>query len=195
VSGYNFTDRVRQTLRLAREQAALLQQEHVGPEHILLGLLEEGGGLAVTLLDELAVDRERLGEAVRRSAPVGTRADRTWPADLPYSPVAKRVLELAVTEARDLGHAYVGTEHVLLALLHRESVPAVSELERGGARLDSARAACRRLTGTGRERAHSSGRQESPRAGASGRLALVLAAAALIIALLALALVVARFGR
>ena len=198
--GYNFTDRVRKALRVARERAAGLQQEHVGPEHLLMGLLEESGGLAAAVLDELAVDRARLIEAVRGSATVGTRADRTWPADLPYSATAKRVLELAVTEAQALGHSYVGTEHLLLGLLHRDAIPAVTHLEQGGVRLDAAREACRRVTrarpdptspsGMGRH-----GSTSHPGSSSAGRVALVLSAAALLIALLALVLVVARFGR
>jgi ATP-dependent Clp protease ATP-binding subunit ClpA len=194
MSGYDFTDRVRRALRLAREQAATLRQDHVGPEHLLLGILEEGEGIAISVLDDLGVDRHRLRRDVQASAPVGSRDDRSWPADLPYSASAKRALELAVSEAQELHHTYVGTEHVVLGLLHREAVPAATCLERGGARLEAARDACRRLSGAtpGPSRIAA----EDPRSDrAPARIAVVLSVVALLVALLALVLVITRFGR
>ena len=123
MNGYNFTERVRKSLALARENASRRQHEYVGAEHILLGILEEGEGVATAVLQNLGIDLDELKLTV---------AGRTMPAssgptgpDLPYTSRAKKVLELAMAEARDLNHSYLGTEHVLLALLREENgIPA-----------------------------------------------------------------------
>lgn len=141
MNGYNFTERVRRVLQIAREEAFELRHEYVGTEHILLGLCREGEGVAAAALDRLDVDRSRVRDAVLEVVKPGPadassvaaasggilgaiadtigmgRRDRV---DLPYTSRAKRVLELAMSEARDLHHSYVGTEHLLLGLLKEE---------------------------------------------------------------------------
>ncbi len=145
MNGYNFTDQVRRALQLAREQATALRQEYVGAEHLLLGLLQEGDGVATAILTDLAVEPEALLRRAQASVKVGHHDPAPGPPDLPYSSKAKKVLEFAMGEARELGHQYVGTEHLLLGLLHPESVPAVTVLTEMGVALDRARDACRRL--------------------------------------------------
>jgi len=103
---------------MAREEAARLHHEYVGTEHILLGLIREGEGVAAAVLTNLNVDLEDIQQKIeRRSRREGRRRRRS---DLPYTSRAKKVLELAMTEARELNHSYVGTEHLLLGLLREE---------------------------------------------------------------------------
>jgi ATP-dependent Clp protease ATP-binding subunit ClpA len=115
-----FTERARQVVVLAQEEARTLKHDRIGPEHLLLGLLREGGGPVVPALESFDITLERVrGEVVRI---VGVGQD-VASGQMPFTPDAKRVLELAMQEARGLGHNYIGTEHLLLALLaHREAV-------------------------------------------------------------------------
>src|SRR5712691_4214768 len=112
MNGYNFTDRVRKVLQMAREEAARLHHAYVGTEHILLGLVREGEGVAVAVLTNLNVDLEEIRQKVEETAKKGKVAAAG--PDLPYTSRAKKVLELAMSEARELNHSYVGTEHLLL---------------------------------------------------------------------------------
>jgi ATP-dependent Clp protease ATP-binding subunit ClpA len=134
MNGYNFTERVRRVLSRAREEAVALRHEYVGTEHILLALLE-GGGVAQATIENLGVHtadvRKKIIDTVVPGradsiSTVGTSAgileaiaDTIFPRgpDLPYTSRAKKVLELAMTEARTLSHSYVGTEHVLLGVM------------------------------------------------------------------------------
>ena len=113
MNGYNFTDRVRKVLQMAREEAARLHHEYVGTEHILLGLIREGEGVAAAVLTNLNVDLEEIQQKIEETVKKGKAAAAAGP-DLPYTSRAKKVLELAMTEARELNHSYVGTEHLLL---------------------------------------------------------------------------------
>jgi len=115
MNGYNFTDRVRKVLQMAREEAARLHHEYVGTEHILLGLIREGEGVAAAVLTNLNVDLEDIQQKIEETVKKGKAAAAAGP-DLPYTSRAKKVLELAMTEARELNHSYVGTEHLLLAV-------------------------------------------------------------------------------
>ena len=144
--GYNFTERVRKTLAMAREEAVRLNHEYVGTEHILLGLIREGEGVAAVVLQNLQVDLDDVRESVERHVKKGIRAD-VGP-DLPYTTRAKKVLELAMDEARELNHEYVGTEHLLIGLVREERGIAAQVLEAAGANLDSVRAETLRLLGT-----------------------------------------------
>src|ERR671916_550877 len=119
MNGYNFTDRVRKVLQMAREEAARLHHEYVGTEHILLGLIREGEGVAAAVLTNLNVDLEDIQQKIEETVKKGKAAAAAGP-DLPYTSRAKKVLELAMTEARELNHSYVGTEHLLLGLLREE---------------------------------------------------------------------------
>src|SRR5580765_5237174 len=109
MNGYNFTDRVRKVLQMAREEAARLHHEYVGTEHILLGLIREGEGVAAAVLTNLNVDLEEIQQKIEETVKKGKAAAAAGP-DLPYTSRAKKVLELAMSEARELNHSYVGTE-------------------------------------------------------------------------------------
>jgi ATP-dependent Clp protease ATP-binding subunit ClpC len=148
MNGYNFTDQVRRALQQAREQATALRREHVAPEHLLLGILHECDGVLAATLNDLAVEPDQLLRTVQASVTVGQHDPGPGPPDLPYTSTAKKSLEFAMQEARELGHSYVGTEHLLLGLLHLEAVPAVAEIAKLGVTLPRAREACQRRAGT-----------------------------------------------
>jgi len=147
MNGYNFTERVRKVLAMAREEAARLHHEYVGTEHILLGLIREGEGVAAAVLQNLSVDLEEIQQKIEETVKKGKAAQATGP-DLPYTSRAKKVLELAMAEARELNHSYVGTEHLLLGLLREEKGIAAQVLTEIGVNLDAARTETLRLLGT-----------------------------------------------
>ena len=147
MNGYNFTERVRKVLAMAREEAARLHHEYVGTEHILLGLVREGEGVAAAVLQNLSVDLEEVQQKIEETVKKGKAAQATGP-DLPYTSRAKKVLELAMGEARELNHSYVGTEHLLLGLLREEKGIAAQVLTDAGVNLEAARAETLRLLGT-----------------------------------------------
>jgi ATP-dependent Clp protease ATP-binding subunit ClpC len=147
MNGYNFTERVRKVLAMAREEAARLHHEYVGTEHILLGLIREGEGVAAAVLQNLSVDLDEIQQRIEETVKKGKAAQTTGP-DLPYTSRAKKVLELAMSEARELNHSYVGTEHLLLGLLREEKGIAAQVLTDAGVNLDAARAETLRLLGT-----------------------------------------------
>jgi ATP-dependent Clp protease ATP-binding subunit ClpC len=147
MNGYNFTERVRKVLAMAREEAARLHHEYVGTEHILLGLIREGEGVAAAVLQNLNVDLDEVQQRIEDTVKKGKAATATGP-DLPYTSRAKKVLELAMAEARDLSHSYVGTEHLLLGLLREEKGIAAQVLTDAGVNLDAARTETLRLLGT-----------------------------------------------
>ncbi len=147
MNGYNFTERVRKVLAMAREEAERLRHEYVGTEHILLGLIREGEGVAAAVLQNLSVDLDEIQQKIEDTVKKGKAAAATGP-DLPYTSRAKKVLELAMAEARDLAHNYVGTEHLLLGLLREEKGIAAQVLTDAGINLDAARAETLRLLGT-----------------------------------------------
>src|SRR5215213_6871345 len=109
MNGYNFTERVRKVLAMAREEAARLHHEYVGTEHILLGLIREGEGVAAAVLQNLSVDLDEIQQKIEDTVKKGKASQTTGP-DLPYTSRAKKVLELAMSEARELSHSYLGTE-------------------------------------------------------------------------------------
>ena len=147
MNGYNFTERVRKVLAMAREESARLRHEYVGTEHILLGLLGEGEGVGATVLQNLDLDLDdlkyRIEEIVKKGKP-GTSAG----PDLPYTSRAKKVLELAMSEARELNHSYVGTEHLMLGLIREQKGIAAQILADAGVTIDNARAETLRILGT-----------------------------------------------
>ena len=153
MNGYNFTERVRKVLALAREESARLHHEYVGTEHILLGLLREGEGVASTVMLNVGIDVDAVASLLEQTVKRGNSATVTGP-DLPYTSRAKKVLELAMAEARDLNHTYVGTEHLLLGLIREEKGIAAQVLVDAGLTLDVARAEVLRILGTETE-AHS----------------------------------------
>ena len=147
MNGYNFTDRVRKVLQMAREEAARLHHEYVGTEHILLGLIREGEGVAAAVLQNLNVDLDDIQQKIEETVKKGKAAAAAGP-DLPYTSRAKKVLELAMTEARELNHSYVGTEHLLLGLLREEKGIAAQVLTDAGVSLEASRAETLRLLGS-----------------------------------------------
>lgn len=166
MNGYNFTERVRKVLAMAREEGARLRHEYIGTEHILLGLIREGEGVAATVLQNLSIELDDLEQKIEQVVKKG-RAGQTTGPDLPYTSRAKKVLELAMEEARDLHHAYVGTEHLLLGLLREERGIAAQVLVDAGVTLDRARGETLRVLGTempGVSRASQASRQASMRA-------------------------------
>ncbi|HSQ29681.1 MAG TPA: ATP-dependent Clp protease ATP-binding subunit [Gemmatimonadaceae bacterium] len=147
MNGYNFTERVRKVLAMAREEAARLHHEYVGTEHILLGLIREGEGVAATVLQNLSVELDDIQQKIEETVKKGKAGQASGP-DLPYTSRAKKVLELAMSEARELNHSYVGTEHLLLGLLREEKGIAAQVLTDAGVNLDAARAETLRILGT-----------------------------------------------
>src|SRR5512141_3192648 len=147
MNGYNFTERVRKVLAMAREEAARLHHEYVGTEHILLGLIREGEGVAATVLQNLSVELDEIQQKIEETVKKGKAAQTTGP-DLPYTSRAKKVLELAMSEARELSRSYVGTEHLLLGLLREEKGIAAQVLTDAGVNLEAARAETLRILGT-----------------------------------------------
>ena len=145
MNGYNFTDRVRMVLKMSRDEAVRLRHEQVDTEHLLFAMIRESEGIACAVLQQalqtsdLSVLRQRIENAV-------TPGRKRMPADdLPYTRAAKKVLELAMTEARELNHAYVGTEHLLLGLLREGKGIAAEVLSDLGVTLEGARAETLRL--------------------------------------------------
>ena len=143
--GYNFTERTRHVLQLAREEAQRLHHEYVGTEHILLGILHNGDGVATAALFALNVNADALAGAIVRTVSQGS-APPSGP-DLPYTSRAKKVLELAMSEARELHHSYVGTEHLLIGLVREGNGVAAQVLSDAGVTLDRLRAQTLRLVG------------------------------------------------
>ncbi|MGH3140485.1 MAG: Clp protease N-terminal domain-containing protein, partial [Gaiellales bacterium] len=109
-----FTERARQVVVLAQDEARTLKHNYIGTEHILLGLLREEEGLAARVLDTLDITVEEVRAQVARIVGQG---DEVTTGQIPFTPRAKKVLELALREALSLGHNYIGTEHILLGLL------------------------------------------------------------------------------
>ena len=110
-----FTDRAKRILFLAREEARRMQHDYVGTEHILLAIIREGEGVATAVLLNLGITTEPLKRRVEDMVPPG--GGSLMMGDLPYNASARRAMEFAVEEARNLQHNYVGTEHLLLGLL------------------------------------------------------------------------------
>src|SRR5690242_15672381 len=112
----NFTPRAQQVLALARKEADRFNHNFVGTEHLLLGLIRLGQGTAVTVLRKMGFDLGTVRAEVEKL--VGTGPDQKMIGTIPYTPRVKKVLSLAAKEAKALNHTYVGTEHILLGLLH-----------------------------------------------------------------------------
>src|SRR6059036_2228429 len=111
----NFTPRAQQVLALARKEADRFNHNFVGTEHLLLGLIKLGQGVAVNVLQKLGLDLDTVRMEVEKQ--VGTGPDQKMIGNIPYTPRVKKVLALAAKEAKALNHTYVGTEHILLGLL------------------------------------------------------------------------------
>jgi hypothetical protein len=138
-----FTDRARKVMQLANQEAQRLDHEYIGTEHILLGLVREGSGVAVAVLKNLGVEPRTITQEVERliqkDSPCGVSVTGTNP----QTPRAKRIIEYAMEESRNLNHAFVGTEHILLGLLRDDLGLAVQVLMNLGLRLEKVRAEIR----------------------------------------------------
>ncbi len=132
-----FTERARRVIILAQEEAKRLNHSAVGTEHILLGIIREGEGVASKVLESLNISPERVRAEIEGA--IG-RGERSPHEEVAFTPRAKKVLELALDEARRLGHNYIGTEHLLLGLIREGEGVAARVLEAMGADLDRVRA-------------------------------------------------------
>ncbi len=133
----NFTPRAQMVLALARQEADRLHHNFVGTEHLLLGIIKLGQGTAVTVLLKLEINLEALRAEVEKQS--GAGPDQKTVGNIPYTPRVKRVLALAAQEARGLNHQYVGTEHMLLGLLHEGDGVAARVLLQFGVQLEKTR--------------------------------------------------------
>jgi ATP-dependent Clp protease ATP-binding subunit ClpC len=142
---YNFTERTRKVLRMAREEADRLHHEYIGTEHLLLGLIREGEGVGGAVLRGLGVDARAIRRKIEETVKTGSAGQASgWP-DLPYSSRSKKVLELAMQESVALGHDYVGIEHLLLGLCVEGKGIAAQVLHEAGCTPDKARAEVLRI--------------------------------------------------
>ena len=132
-----FTERARKVMTLARQEAQKLNNDYIGTEHILLGLVQEGSGVAAQVLKNLEVDLRKVRAEVERLVEQGTSP--VTGTQLPFTPRAKRVLELALEEAQNLGHNYIGTEHLLLGLIRESDGPAAHVLQNLGVKPEEVR--------------------------------------------------------
>src|SRR5947208_1361579 len=132
-----FTDRARRVVVLAQEKARMLSHNYIGTEHILLGLIHEGEGVAAKALESLGISLEAVRSQVEEIIGQGQQAPS---GHIPFTPRAKKVLELSLREALQLGHSYIGTEHMLLGIVREGEGVAAQVLERGGVTLDAVRA-------------------------------------------------------
>ncbi len=113
-----FTERARKVIILAREEAEKSQHEYLGTEHLLLGVLKDSGGVAISVLQRLGVDLNQIRQEVERNLPASSNT--LIIGDIPFTSRAKKVLEYSVEEARSMGHSYIGTEHLLLGLVREK---------------------------------------------------------------------------
>ncbi len=137
-----FTERARRVLTLAQEEALRFNHNYIGTEHLLLGLVREGEGVAAKVLGNLGVELNKVRSAVEF---IIGRGDRAVMGEIGLTPRAKKVIELAVDEARRLGHHYIGTEHLLLGLVREGEGIAAGVLESLGVSLDKVRAEVTRI--------------------------------------------------
>jgi len=122
-----FTDRARRVVVLAQEEARMLNHNYIGSEHIFLGLIREDGGVAARALESLGVTEETARQQVQQV--VGSGEPGPQPGHLPFTPRGKKILQLSLREAIALGHAYIGTEHILLGLLREGDGAAIRVLD------------------------------------------------------------------
>ncbi|MCL2182241.1 MAG: ATP-dependent Clp protease ATP-binding subunit [Chitinispirillia bacterium] len=130
-----FTDRVKKVMQIAREESVRLGNDYVGTEHLLLGLIKEGDGVAVAVMNGMGVDLDDLAMSIEKAV-TSAGGMMTVGQMLPFTPRAKKVLELAANEARSMSHKYIGTEHLLLALMKDTESAAANALAAAGLEYD-----------------------------------------------------------
>ena len=160
-----FTDRARKVMALANQEAQRFNHEYIGTEHILLGLVKEGSGVGANVLKNLGVDLRKVRLEVEKLVKSGP--DVVTMGKLPQTPRAKKVIEYAIEEARNLNHNYVGTEHLLLGLLREHDGVAAQVLMNLGLKLEEVREEVLNLLGAGVEGMEDDG-DEGTLAGAGG---------------------------
>src|SRR5471032_1055633 len=158
-----FTDRARKVMALANQEAQRFNHEYIGTEHILLGLVKEGSGVGANVLKNLDVDLRKVRLEVEKLEKSGP--DMVTMGKLPQTPRAKKVIEYAIEEARNLNHNYVGTEHLLLGLLREHDGVAAQVLMNLGLKLEEVREEVLNLLGAGAESEDTA----SPSGGAGGQ--------------------------
>ncbi|MEO0531132.1 MAG: Clp protease N-terminal domain-containing protein, partial [Planctomycetota bacterium] len=144
-----FTDRARKVMQLANQEAQRFNHEYIGTEHVLLGLIKEGSGVAANVLKNLDVDLRKIRLEVEKLVQSGP--DMVTMGKLPQTPRAKKVIEYSMEEARNLNHNYVGTEHILLGLLREQEGVAAQVLMNLGLKLEEVRDEVLNLLGHGIE--------------------------------------------
>ncbi|MFG0316326.1 MAG: Clp protease N-terminal domain-containing protein, partial [Planctomycetota bacterium JB042] len=132
-----FTDRARKVMNLAKQEAQRLNHEYIGTEHILLGLIQEGSGVAASVLKNLGIDLKKIRAEIEKI--VKGSPTMVTMGSLPFTPRAKKVLELSLEEASQLGHNYIGTEHLLLGLIKENEGIAARVLTNLGVKLEEVR--------------------------------------------------------
>jgi len=162
-----FTDRARKVMQLANQEAQRFNHEYIGTEHILLGLVKEGSGVAANVLKNLDVDLRKIRLEVEKIVQSGP--DMVTMGKLPQTPRAKKVIEYAMEEARNLNHNYVGTEHLLLGLLREQEGVAAQVLMNLGLKLEDVREEVLNLLGHGTEQGETSERGGKGGEGAGGK--------------------------
>src|SRR4051812_36672187 len=172
-----FTDRARKVMQLANQEAQRFNHEYIGTEHILLGLVKEGSGVAANVLKNLDIDLRKIRLEVEKIVQSGP--DMVTMGKLPQTPRAKKVIEYSIEEARNLNHNYVGTEHLLLGLLREQEGVAAQVLMNLGLKLEDVREEVLNLLGhnmateesgaTGGERQANKGKSKTPALGSFGR--------------------------
>src|SRR5438445_4782960 len=150
-----FTDRARKVMQLANQEAQRFNHEYIGTEHILLGLVKEGSGVAANVLKNLDIDLRKIRLEVEKIVQSGP--DMVTMGKLPQTPRAKKVIEYSIEEARNLNHNYVGTEHLLLGLLREQEGVAAQVLMNLGLKLEDVREEVLNLLGHNMDSGESSG--------------------------------------
>ena len=162
-----FTDRARKVMQLANQEAQRFNHEYIGTEHILLGLVKEGSGVAANVLKNLEVDLRKIRIEVEKLVQSGP--EMVTMGKLPQTPRAKKVIEYSMEEARNLNHNYVGTEHILLGLLREQEGVAAQVLMNLGLKLEEVREEVLNLLGHGLEGGEATERGGREPAGSSGQ--------------------------
>src|SRR6266511_898636 len=134
-----FTDRARKVMQLANQEAQRFHHEYIGTEHILLGLITEGSGVAANVLKNLDIDLAGVRRELEKIVQHGPDLEDRLTSRLPQTPRTRKVIEYAIAEARGLNHNYVGTEHLLLGLLREQEGVAAQVLMNLGLRLEDVR--------------------------------------------------------
>jgi ATP-dependent Clp protease ATP-binding subunit ClpC len=160
-----FTDRARRVVVLAQEEARMLSHNYIGTEHILLGLIHEGEGVAAKALESLDISLEAVRAQVEEIIGQGQQAPS---GHIPFTPRAKKVLELSLREALQLGHSYIGTEHILLGLIREGEGVAAQVLQKLGADLNRVRQQVIQLLSGFQGKEGQAGQQGNPQAAGVG---------------------------